>query len=196
MEFTGESNLKNMKTINKFIRTLLFMTVLIFVSCGSDDNKNNGNNDSNNMNGEFRAKIDGVAFEANKYINHVVRFPPQPEGIMPTLQVVGVQNDNNKVITIDLRVPEVEGVGVYDIRQNTIPGDLNPNGSLHIIDNIESSVTHWFTDYNGNEKVGEINIQSIQNKRIKGTFYVKLKNATDPTDIVNITDGYFDFVYE
>jgi hypothetical protein len=151
--------------------------LLLFASCQKEVNFNSRENDNNTnpVTGDFKAKIDGSQWLANK-----VAGASRMGGL---INVTGLSNDK-RIITMTL---EDNGVGSYtldDIQMNV--------GAL--LDSNETNPIAFATNQSSNpaQAGGTVNITAIDeaNKKISGNFSFKVFRAFDNTGHT-ITEGSF-----
>ena len=89
---------------------------------------------------------------------------------------------------IAFKLPEIQNLGIGEYEVKTMIGgyvSTNPN------------VVYMGASYNGYygsiEGTGKIIITRYDDEVISGTFYCKLKNDHNPNNIIEVTEGRFDF---
>jgi len=100
---------------------------------------------------------------------------------------------------ITFKLPNIQNLGVGEYLVKTVKGGYSSSldGSFQ-----DTNIVYMGAAYNGKsptgayssiEGTGKITITRYDNEVISGTFYCKLKNDNDPTDIIEVTEGRFDF---
>ena len=100
---------------------------------------------------------------------------------------------------ITFKLPNIQTLGVGEYLVKTVKGAFSTSldGSFP-----DTNIVYMGAAYNGNsptagyssiEGTGKIIITRYDNDIISGTFYCKLKNDIYPDDIIEVTEGRFDF---
>ena len=182
-----------------FLKTVLFLTILLGLSCSNNDDlqeqlppiTQKGAN-------TFGAIVDGKVFVAKDKTGY---YPPgggTPKGIAVT---VGSFLPYYEYFGVDLR--NYEDIYMYIYIPKEFPEETTY--TFQVSPAVRSSLEtpnfpHFFCSINGNRYISYENSGSITFSKIDynegiyaGTFSLKLKNKNNPTDIIKITDGRFDF---
>ena len=87
------------------------------------------------------------------------------------------------------KLPNIEtlGVGEYLVK-NIVGGFASTYPNI-----IYMQADYKYDLYGSIEGTGKITIIRYDNEVISGTFYCKLKGYNNPNDIIEITEGRFDF---
>lgn len=173
-------------TLNKLRTSLiifLFIFFLAFISCNNNDddetfvpNTNITNNNTNNTNSYFRAKMDGVLWEGRTPIGQK-EISGMFEGAINIKEGVNGLN-NGKYFALSIQQFEDTNYALLsasfikntnDEYSEVVVGSSNPLRLFAVDDTI--------------------------NKKIKGTFSFTLKSFFDENVTVDVTDGEFSVCY-
>ncbi|WP_187477484.1 hypothetical protein [Amniculibacterium sp. G2-70] len=150
----------------------------------------------------FGCKINGVVMVPRNSIGYV----PPGSNHYPVWTQKGIDNEYKFIQAADLR--ETKRGGVFLYLQNTVGSTIFQSGDYPIFDGITPSylndnynnyiyVTVYKNGVANNYKsiagTGKITLSVNSNLICSGTFNCKAKNVNDPNDIIEITDGRFDF---
>ncbi len=157
---------------------LLFLVVLAATisSCGSDDSNGPGIDVSN-----FTAKVDGQPFSS------VLDEAFGGVTVIQNNSVVVVSGGDAQGRAISVTTEQFNGVGEYDI--------FNLNETLGLglyMEGEDENTQIWNAAVEG--QIGKLNVTSVSNNRLKGTFHFKVLNI-QTNSIKSITEGKFDVPY-
>lgn len=150
----------------------------------------------------FGCKINGVVMVPRNSIGYV----PPGSNHYPVIGREGVNSEYLYIQAADLRETNRGGVfiylqnttgattfqiGDYPIYDGIAPSFFNDNYKNYIyITAYKNGVPHNYKSIVGS---GKITISKNENSIFSGTFSCKVKNVNDENDIIDITDGRFDF---
>ncbi len=165
-----------MKKFLGLLPYIAFSLLFLLPSCQKEVDFNNDDDDNNPVTGDFRAKIDGIQWVADKAAIATRQF-----GI---INISGIGNDD-KVITITL---EDLGVGTYQLEYT------NAQHAGAYSDPASGSPIAFTSNAGADpsEAGGTLTISAINEttKRMSGTFSFKVIRQTDGARR-NITEGVF-----
>lgn len=166
------------------MKSLLALYLLLFaissvLSCAGSASGSEG---TSNDNGQVTFKINGKVWESSA--------PGHPE--------LGYEEeaitDNNTVVRVEAFAADGShfALTVYqtsDIGPGTYP--ITGTGMSAIYEKVFGGPEVWLTSGMPNN-AGSITISSMTDERVTGTFNFDLRNAGDPEDVLQITEGRFD----
>lgn len=159
--------------------SLLVLAISAVLSCGGSAT---GSEDVNNDNGQVNFKINGKEWQSGP--------PGHPE--------LGYEEEAITDLTTMVRIEAFASDGSHfaltiyqtsDIGPGTYP--ITGTGMSAIYEDAFGGPDVWLTA-GMPINAGSITISSMTNEKVAGTFNFKLRNAGDPDDILQITDGRFD----
>lgn len=159
--------------------SLLVLAISSILSCGGSTSGSEGPSSDN---GQVTFKINGKAWQSSA--------PGHPE--------LGYEEeaitDNNTMVRVEAFAADGShfALTVYqtsDIGPGTYP--ITGTGMSAIYEKAFGGPEVWLTAGMPNN-AGSITISSMTDERVTGTFNFDLRNAGDPEDILQITEGRFD----
>jgi len=150
----------------------------------------------------FGCKIDGVVMVPRNSIGYL---PPGSDHY-PVIVSRGINYEYRYIQAADRRKTQRGGVflylqnipnqnyfsiGEYNVFEGISPSFLNDNYKNYIgVTRYKNGVA---LNYKSVENSGKIIITKNDNNIFSGTFYCKVKNVQAPYDVIDITEGRFDF---
>lgn len=181
---------------------LAFTTLFLMLNCGrnsEDENFDTLPPVTQSGNNTFGVKINGKVYTPKSSKNDLSNIGyPAYTGVWEDFSYDGgktfsplINIDKINLTRIILRVNDSQGITEKEYILNG-QDQNNPEGRITIAYLICESTTIK-KQYNAIANSGSIIITRNDNDVISGSFSGKLKNISDPNDVIDVTDGRFDF---
>lgn len=170
-----------MKTFNKTILVLMAVVAVSLTSCKKDDDGDGGGSAPE---GTVSATVAGNGFKS------VTAFATKAgSGGVSMISITGVDASQR---TVGLTMNGVTETGTYAIGGGA---NITISGSYIEIDLGSNTAQTWQAPYDSSE-VGEVNISSISNTNIQGSFFFTAKNVNGDQTLREVSSGSFNLSFQ
>jgi hypothetical protein len=168
-----------MTRLQRSVRSIVVVVALVAAGCSKSST---GPNNNNNGNSRMTATVNGSAFASSNIANlEKVILSNRIVHVVMGQQTAGT---NSTVILLSLY--NLRGTGTYPLGVNS----TTYGGIGQVTQNAQS----WITPLTGT--AGEVNITTLTDTRIAGTFSFTAEAIGGSTGTRNVTNGQFDFPIE
>ena len=186
----------------KKLITLLLLTIV--AGCSNEDSNSNPESLLPEIT-QTGANTFGVTIKGKVYIPRDpigVNVGPQGHGVIFTGSDIGTWRE---IIVVDgasaigfkmvIHFKDLvnQGVGTYQLKQSDFHDNIDSAPIDHIYFKIWDSEISNYAYYGSIENQGEVKVTKRDNGILSGTFKGIFARYNTPTDIIEITDGRFDF---
>lgn len=180
---------------------ILFLTTLLLVGCSSDDSNKNklppitqtGQNTFGvTINGRVYIPRDPTGFSVGPEGHAVIFTANFPDTWREIIVIDGASSVGFKMV-IHFKDLVNQGVGNYILKQSDFKDNIDSSPIDHIYFKIFDYSIGNYVYYGSIENQGEIILSKRSDGILSGTFSGKFAKYGDPNDVIDITDGRFDF---